>query len=288
MFDEDYLNLRLDRLKSPEVWTPKRQELSFLLPKRGAGKYVSGPDAGRFSKGDVLVFNGRGAGKVCALKRAGIVFWSFSLRVEHLFPLLASDEIFLLKQVTERLKGATLYPGSSRLARKCHRLAASAPPQGDLDHRSQVLRIAAAVLSVEFKNARSQRVGFFRIRNHRTQLFEELSATEFATLSVADMTHKFGYSRRHLYRLFHEQFGCSITSLKMEMRLMKALSLLRDPDLRTYNVAKQCGFKYLGFFRTCFKKRFGKTPGEWRKAAAQPEVTHKSFNRADYEFFESL
>jgi len=284
MFDEDYLNLRLDRLKSPEVWTPKRQELSFLLPKRGAGKYVSGPDAGRFSKGDVLVFNGRGAGKVCALKRAGIVFWSFSLRVEHLFPLLASDEIFLLKQVTERLKGATLYPGSSRLARKCHRLAASAPPQGDLDHRSQVLRIAAAVLSVEFKNARSQRVGFFRIRNHRTQLFEELSATEFATLSVADMTHKFGYSRRHLYRLFHEQFGCSITSLKMEMRLMKALSLLRDPDLRTYNVAKQCGFKHWPYFRNCFKRRFRKTPGQWRKASALPESNPRGQWEGDSDF----
>jgi hypothetical protein len=104
--------------------------------------------------------------------------------VEHLFPLLSADEICLLKQVAKSLKVATLYPASSPLARECHWLVTSAPPQGNIDHRSQVLRIAAAVLSVEIKNARSQRVGTVRIRDHKTRRFEELSVTEFATLSV--------------------------------------------------------------------------------------------------------
>jgi AraC-like DNA-binding protein len=288
MFDEDSLALRLNLLKSPEEWTPKREGLSFLFPNGGAGEYVSGRGAKRLSPGDVLVLNGRRAGKLRALKKGEIVFWSCSLREEHLFPLLAADEICLLKQVAESLKVATLYPASSSLARECHWLVTSAPPQGNIDHRSQVLRIAAAVLSVEIKNARSQRVGTVRIRDHKTQSFEELSAKEFATLSVEDMAHKFGYSRRHLNRLFHEQFGCSITSLRMEKRLMKALSLLRDPELRIYNVAKQCGFSHLGLFHFCFKKRFGKSPGECRTAAAQPEGTHKSFNRTDYEFSQSL
>ena len=217
------------------------------------------------------MIKGHQTGKVCALKRGEMVFWSFSLLVEHLAPLLAADEIFLLKQVTDSLKGPKLYPASSWLAQECHRLVASAPPQGNVDHRSQVLRIAAAVLSVEFKNARSQRVGFVRIRDYRKQMFEELSATELLTLSVGDMAHKFSCSRRHLNRLFHQHFGCSLASLRREMRLLKALSLLRNPDLRIFNVAKQCGFNHLGLFNRCFKKRFGKAPGKWRKGAAQPE-----------------
>ena len=137
-----------------------------------------------------------------------------------------------------------------------------------VDHRSQVLRIAAAVLSVEFKNARSQRVGFVRIEDHMMQVFEELSATELLTLSVGDMAHKFSCSRRHLNRLFHQHFGCSVASLRMEMRLLKALSLLRDPDVKIINVAEQCGFNHLGLFNACFKKRFGNTPGKWRKGAS--------------------
>jgi hypothetical protein len=34
-------------------------------------------------------------------------------------------------------------------------------------------------------------------------------------------------------------------------------------------VADQCGFNHLGLFNTCFKKRFGTTPGQWRQRAAE-------------------
>jgi hypothetical protein len=54
----------------------------------------------------------------------------------------------------------------------------------------------------------------------------------------------------------------------MELRLLKALSLLRDPGVKIIHVAEQCGFNHLGLFNACFKKRFGKTPGQWRKGSA--------------------
>ena len=64
MVEERYLTLRLNRRKSPEEWTPKRQGLSFLFPKGDVGEYVSRPIAERLSTGDVLVFNGRQAGRM--------------------------------------------------------------------------------------------------------------------------------------------------------------------------------------------------------------------------------
>jgi AraC-like DNA-binding protein len=103
------------------------------------------------------------------------------------------------------------------------------------------------------------------------QVFNELSATELLTLSVGDMAHKFGCSRRHLNRLFHQHFGCAVASLRMELRLLKAISLLRNPDVKIINVAEQCGFNHLGLFNACFKKRFGSTPGKWRKGASNVE-----------------
>jgi hypothetical protein len=66
--DKGYFALRLNRLKSPEEWTPKRQGLSFLFPKGGVGYYVSGPVAERLSTGDVLVFSGRQAGRMKVLE----------------------------------------------------------------------------------------------------------------------------------------------------------------------------------------------------------------------------
>jgi hypothetical protein len=55
----------------------------------------------------------------------------------------------------------------------------------------------------------------------------------------------------------------------MEMRLLKAVSLLVDPDVKIIAVAEKCGFNHLGLFNTCFKKRFGTTPGQWRKSITQ-------------------
>jgi AraC-like DNA-binding protein len=85
------------------------------------------------------------------------------------------------------------------------------------------------------------------------------------------LAEKFSCSRRHLNRLFHQHFGISVASLRMEMRLLKAMSLLRDPDAKIINVAEQCGFNHLGLFNTCFKRRFGASPGQWRKSAIEAE-----------------
>jgi hypothetical protein len=63
----------------------------------------------------------------------------------------------------------------------------------------------------------------------------------------------------------------------MEMRLIKAVSLLRDPTIKIINVAEQCGFNHLGLFNTCFSKRFGTSPGRWRKTNADsPELKPKA------------
>ena len=85
------------------------------------------------------------------------------------------------------------------------------------------------------------------------------------------MAGKFGCSRRHLNRLFHQHFGVSVAALRMEMRLLRAVALLRNPDAKVINVAEECGFNHLGLFNICFKRRFGTSPGQWRKKAVPKE-----------------
>ena len=102
------------------------------------------------------------------------------------------------------------------------------------------------------------------------QVFDKLSSAELLKLSVDELAAKFSCSRRHLNRLFHQHFGLSITALRMEMRLLKAVALLRNPREKIINVAEQCGFNHLGLFNTCFKRRYGTSPGQWHKMARQP------------------
>jgi AraC-like DNA-binding protein len=269
MLADNHLALRLIRLKSPEEWKPKRAGLSFLILKGGNGKYVVGSTAQRVASGDVLVLNEEAEGKLSASNDGEMAFWQFSLNLEHLFPLFAGIEISLLQNVVEGFKGSKLLPASTPLAVQCHRLIGEVPPQFNLDHRSQLLRVAAAILSEEFKTAQRQRPGFVRVEEHMLQVFEKLSGDELLRLSVGGLAARFGCSRRHLNRLFHQYFGFSVAALRMEMRLLKALSLLRDPDAKIILVAEQCGFNHLGLFNTCFKRRFGASPGRWRKTTAQ-------------------
>jgi transcriptional regulator GlxA family with amidase domain len=102
-------------------------------------------------------------------------------------------------------------------------------------------------------------------------VLEHLSPDELLRLPVAELAGKFGWSRRHVNRLFHQHFGFSVAALKMEMRMLKAASLLRDPNAKVINVAGECGFDHPGLFNACFKKRFGISPGQWRPKASEVE-----------------
>jgi AraC-like DNA-binding protein len=280
----NHLTLRLVRLHPSEQWQDAGEGLSFILLKGGNGEYALRENRWSVLPGDVMVSNPAAGGKL--MVRGGeVVFWCFSVCVEHLLPLFSAEEICLLQNVAESFKVSKLYAAASAVAHECHTLLESAPPQGNIDHRSQVLRIAATVLSVEFLNMRQQRNGFVRAEDHMIQVFDSLSAEELLTFSVDDLASRFGCSRRHLNRLFHQHFGLSVAALRMEMRLLKAVSLLRDPDAKIINVAEQCGFNHLGLFNSCFKRRFGDSPGQWRKIASQnsllapPAPNHASPHR---------
>lgn len=265
MFGEDYLTLRLVRLTPSEEWSSQGEGFSFIFTKGGVGKYVSGTVVHRLMPGDILVLNAATSGKLCAFEKNDLVFKSFSLVFEHLLPLFASNEIGLLHNFCESFKGAKTYPGSSPLAQECARLLESVPSQFNLEHRSHLLRVAASVLSLEFKSVQTLRGGFATAEDNMVRVFEKLSSNELLNLSVGDLAARFSCSRRHLNRLFHDRFGVSVATLRMEMRLLKAASLLRDPAAKVINVAEQCGFNHLGLFNTCFKRRYGSSPGQWRK-----------------------
>jgi AraC-like DNA-binding protein len=270
---QEHLSLQLVRLKPAERWNPAANGLSFVFPKEGGGKCVSKAVTQQLVPGTVLVLNGtpESEGVFCADEGKEMVFWFFAVTLEHLFPLFVGNEICLLQNVAEGFKRTKLYGASSPLARECHRLLAGVPPQFNLDHRSQLLRVVAAILSFEFKTAQPNRVGLVRAEEHMIQVFENMSADELLSLSVGELAARCGCSKRHLNRLFHQHFGFSVASMRMEMRLLKAASLLRDPDTKVINVAEQCGFNHLGLFNTCFKRRFGASPGHWRKISTQAE-----------------
>lgn len=252
-------------------WKATGEGLVFLFPRRGDAEYVCRKRRERFFAGDVLIFRAAEGGRVCVAERE-LVFLSFSLCLENLYPLFAAKELPFLRQVVAGLQIARRFPAETPEAAECHRLLGELPVRANLAQRSHLLRIAAVVLAEDFNHAEPKPGGFVRADEHFIQVLDQLSSEELVTLSVGELACRFGCSRRHLNRLFHEFLGFSAAALRQELRLVKAATLLRDPEAKVINVAGDCGFTHLGFFNTCFKRRFGSNPSEWRRLASRKEM----------------
>ncbi|MGI2295485.1 response regulator transcription factor [Paenibacillus sp. GXUN7292] len=84
-------------------------------------------------------------------------------------------------------------------------------------------------------------------------------------LTLRQMADRFTFSPNYLGLLFKEQTGKHYSEYVIELRMVKAAELLKDPTIKVYEVADIVGYRYLPYFSRQFKKSFGMTPNEYRK-----------------------
>lgn len=268
MGSEMRLALEVIKLKAAESWEDRRQGLSFLFLRSGRGKLTLGAGSQALGPGEVVVMDCGTGAAISARDKGELVFWVFCVRLDDLFPLFNGHEISHLPTVRGTFRRWKHYGAATAVAAHCHQLLGGVSPKLDLNHRSQLLKVVTTILNEEFLTLQPSRQELSRTEEHILEVFDSLSLDQVLHLSVAELATKFGCSRRHLNRTFNNYFGISAAVLRMEMRLLKAVSLLRNPEAKVITVAQECGFNHLGLFNTCFKRRFGCTPGQWRKLAA--------------------
>jgi AraC-like DNA-binding protein len=269
MFNGKHLSLRLNRVASPAEWVPGRDELWFFLPTHGAGEFSLGHVRQPVEARDLVILRPQEAVRLTPRNGENLVLQEFSIGLEHLFPLFAANEIPSLRRVFDGLRGARHYSATTQVARACHKVMRDVPPEQGLDQRSQLLRIAALVLAAESARSQTAPVGPVLVQDKMRQMLEGLSAEHLLRLTVKELAGQLGCSRRHLNRLFHRYYGSSVADVRMELRLAKAVTLLRDPDAKVASVASECGFHCPNVFNICFKRRFGTSPGERRRLLLQ-------------------
>ena len=86
-------------------------------------------------------------------------------------------------------------------------------------------------------------------------------------LRVAAVAQRQGISPRYLQRLL-ESSGISFAARVNELRLQRALTLLREPGTRRVcDIALDAGFSDISHFNRVFRARFGDTPSGVRAQA---------------------
>ncbi len=106
---------------------------------------------------------------------------------------------------------------------------------------------------------------------HRGQLARQILRrieTDYADpeLSPEGLAAELGISKRYLQQLLAGS-GTSFVQELTATRLDRASDMLSDPrasGLGVGEIAYRCGFLDPGYFARAFRKRFGRTPSEWR------------------------
>lgn len=84
-------------------------------------------------------------------------------------------------------------------------------------------------------------------------------------IRVSELAKQIGIDRSYLYKLFVQELNCSPQQYLLVHRLGVACGLLTTSQLSLTEIVYSCGFHDPATFIRAFKKRYGVTPGKYRR-----------------------
>lgn len=113
-----------------------------------------------------------------------------------------------------------------------------------------------AIFSAPYSNKSDER---FRI------LLNYMHA-HYQSISLPQTAIACNYSERQVIRLLKQHTGKSFSALLQEIRMKKALSLLKNPEIPIAEISKLVGYTNNGYFLRVFKDTFTFSPNEFRQS----------------------
>jgi AraC-like DNA-binding protein/mannose-6-phosphate isomerase-like protein (cupin superfamily) len=155
--------------------------------------------------------------------------------------------------------------------RKNHRLLACIQDIGKLcseQHRGYQVAVKGELFRILYLLTEESVRGSLAPRKHSDKLKIVLSHVEThygQMLSIEEMAALCYYSKSYFMRFFRESMGMSFVSYLNDFRLAQAAAQLRTTNATILAIANACGFDNLSYFNRSFKKKYGVTPGGYRK-----------------------
>ena len=84
-------------------------------------------------------------------------------------------------------------------------------------------------------------------------------------ISLKSICEEFFLSKASLCKKFKNYMDCSVMDYILELRLRNAQKMLQTSDKSLAEIAKDCGFSSVNYFRNTFKKALGISPLKYRK-----------------------
>lgn len=87
----------------------------------------------------------------------------------------------------------------------------------------------------------------------------------FKEISLEQLALAFNFSTSYCSRIIKKYTNESFTEILLSIKFTKAKNLLETSNHTISQIAEQCGFNNIEHFNRFFKKKFGQTPGQYRK-----------------------
>lgn len=88
-------------------------------------------------------------------------------------------------------------------------------------------------------------------------------------LNLTMLAERFHYHPSYFSELFKAKVGKSFIRYLTEVRMEKAVRLLRETSLGLWDIAELCGFSGPGYFSSKFKRMYGMSPTEFRQRMSE-------------------
>jgi AraC-like DNA-binding protein len=266
MTADRHLILQEKDLPPSTEWLPHSPGWLGLRIAAGQGYWLqSGTTVRSLTAGDVLFVGSNVNGMVRSSQLGPLKLHYFTVQPELLIGVLTIAEGRHLEAAAKKPDGQVLvFTAVAAVAAEFAGLVAK-PPGDELGRRCAVLHVWSLAMSGELAALPPPETGDDKLRERFRQLVGQIPESELAAHSLADLAGRLHCSERHFSRLFREEYGASLRAWQIELRLQRARHLLTQSNAKIINVALDSGYHHLGLFNAKFKKRFGMTPGEWRR-----------------------
>ncbi|MBQ7604526.1 MAG: helix-turn-helix transcriptional regulator [Clostridia bacterium] len=82
---------------------------------------------------------------------------------------------------------------------------------------------------------------------------------------MSDLARHCYVSESHLYHLFHDELNSSPLKIRNELRVMKAMTMIKNGETDLHEILAETGFSSASYFRKVFVEQAGMTMQQYRK-----------------------
>jgi AraC-like DNA-binding protein len=260
------LAIREFNLSAGEEWVPRLAGWSLIQVRRGHG-YCLRPGLNQeLVTGTVLLLAGRLPGSIRASQLGELSLCSFSVIPERLTALTTLDEQDILKLPANDEPVFKILPPDNQVAAKMSGLLTGGGKSGLL-LRLKLLQLFAELFLDELKqdDFKESKTEMPDAIQRLQEFLQELPASDLLELDFKELAVQTHCTERHLSRVFQKVVGMSFTDKRAELRLIRAEELLATTNSKVVQVALESGYNSLSQFNLMFIRRYGISPGKWRR-----------------------